>query len=177
MVSRANICYIKHNWLTHLRDFLWEIHGRIEIQNSWSPKPQREHDQYIIKSFTALQLSRAELMVLNKWRLYYQVLSELCVSKGKEIQPHFLVYDHGMQPRQSSSNLNWPIQYKPDKASFNLWMQCIQACYINLFNKKISNLDHWDLGEVLCNLIEAIVFLCEQHPDIPCDAQQLINKD
>jgi hypothetical protein len=38
------LCYIKHNWLTHLRDYLIEINARIEVRNLWQPLPHRDKD-------------------------------------------------------------------------------------------------------------------------------------
>jgi hypothetical protein len=46
-------------------------------------------------AFIQMKLSRAELIVLNNWRLYYSVifLSELCYATGKGIQPYYMEYN------------------------------------------------------------------------------------
>jgi hypothetical protein len=67
-----------------------------------------------------LKATKAELIILNNWRIYYKVilLSEICFSSGQGIQPHYLEYDHSGYTSQSSSTLNWSIKGKPDKTGF-----------------------------------------------------------
>jgi hypothetical protein len=87
-------------------------------------------------------------MILNNWQMYYKVtfLSEICLSTGKGIQPYFLTFKHEILTRQSSSNLNWPVQSKPDAASFKIWTRCIKSSFINRENHQIPVLSQWKLA-------------------------------
>jgi hypothetical protein len=104
-----------------------------------------------MESFVALRLSRADMMVLNNWRLYFKItlLLELCLATGKGIQPYFLQYNHESLPRQNHSILNWPTQPKPDEQSLKLWIRSIKLCYINRFNNSIPDLGSWHMSAVL----------------------------
>jgi hypothetical protein len=87
-------------------------------------------------SFTKIGASRAELKLLNNWRLYYQVnlLSEICFATGAAIQPYYLEYNP-TTTRQTTTKLIWPIQAKPDELSFKVWKRYINSCFLYPNNK------------------------------------------
>jgi hypothetical protein len=93
MESNINLSYIPMNWILHLRTFFIEINGILEIQDLWLPKLQRQNDIFIMEAFIQAKVSKAELTILNNWRLYYKVLlySELCYSLGSGIQPLYRI--------------------------------------------------------------------------------------
>jgi hypothetical protein len=72
--SKADLSYVSMNWLLHLRQFLIEINATLEIQGLWLPKQQSQHDQFLMSSFVEMKATRAELIILNNWRLYYRVI-------------------------------------------------------------------------------------------------------
>jgi hypothetical protein len=126
--SKEDISYIPTNWLLHLRQFIIEINASLEIRNIWLPKSQRANDQFLMTAFRKMKATRAELIILNNWRIYYKVilLSEICFASGKGIQLCFLEYNHSPITRQSSSNVNWPIQGKQDERSSKVWKRFIK---------------------------------------------------
>jgi hypothetical protein len=79
-------------------------------------------------AFVEMKATWAELIILNNWRLYYKIIlhSEICYASGQGIQPIYLEYEHSGMTSQNRSNLNWPLQGKPDKASFNIWKRYIK---------------------------------------------------
>jgi hypothetical protein len=85
--SKEELSYVLMNWLLHLRQFLNEINATLEIKDLWLPKKQCQNDQFLMTAFTQMKATKAELIVLNNWRLYYCVilLSELCFSSGQGI--------------------------------------------------------------------------------------------
>lgn len=149
--SRDDLSYIPMNWILHLRQFLLEINAKLEIKDLWLPKKQCTNDQFLMTAFVNMKATRAELIILNNWRLYYKIIlrSELCMASGQGIQPIYLEYDHESMISQSKSTLNWPIQGKPDKTSFSTWKRFIKKCFINPDNYQIQNFGAWDIAEVL----------------------------
>jgi hypothetical protein len=73
LTSRESLTYISHNWLIQLWEFLLEINAKLDIQGLWIPKRQRRHDQFLMTAFINNKASRAELRILNNWRIYFQV--------------------------------------------------------------------------------------------------------
>lgn len=131
--SQQDISYVPMNWLLHIREFLIETKATLEIRNLWLPKVQRQNDRFLMTEFRNMKATKAELIILNNWRIYYKVilLSDICFASGKGIQPIFMEYNHSTLKRQSSSLLNWPIQGKPDENSFKIWKQYLKQCFIN----------------------------------------------
>jgi hypothetical protein len=145
LLSKDNISYIPMNWILHLRQFL------IKINDLWIPKLQSQYDQFIMTAFVNMKATRAELVVLNNWRIYYRVLlfSELRFSLGQGIQPVYLEYNHDTLVRQSSMTLNWPIQDKPDEVSFKIWKRYIKLCFLKTDSNRITQLGAWNVTEVI----------------------------
>jgi hypothetical protein len=96
MESNIDISYIPMNWILHLRKFFLEINAILEIQDLWLPKPHCQNDILLMEAFIKMKAAKAELNILNSWRLYYKVLlySELCYSSGNGIQPLYTEYNH-----------------------------------------------------------------------------------
>jgi hypothetical protein len=136
--------YIPMNWILHIRTLLIVINATLKIQNLWLPKLQWQNDRFLMETFVSNKETKAELNILNNWRLYYKVLlySELCYTSGQGIQPIFLEYHHERLVRQSASNLKWPVQNKPDERSFKIWKRCIKLCFKNSETKQASPLAH-----------------------------------
>jgi hypothetical protein len=121
--SKLDISYIPMNWILHICAFQIEINAPLEIQKLWLPTLQQKNDRFLRETFATKKATKADLIILNNWRLYYKVLlySELCYSSGQGIQPIFLEYHHETLVRHSTSNLNWPIQNTPNEKSFKIW--------------------------------------------------------
>jgi hypothetical protein len=101
-------------------------------------------------TFADMKATRAELVILNNWRLYYKIIlrSELCLASGQGIQPIYLEHNHSSMTSQRKSKLNWPVQGKLDKTSFNIWKRFIRKCFINSDNHQIRPFGAWDIAEV-----------------------------
>jgi hypothetical protein len=57
-------------------------------------------------------------------------------------------YHHNLKQSISTTTLNWPIQEKPNEASFLLRRRYIKKCFINPSNGQIPPLEIWDLTVV-----------------------------
>jgi hypothetical protein len=93
---QTDLSYISMNWLLHLRQFLVEVNATLEIQDLWLPRKQCANDQFLMTALRNMKATKAELIILNNWRIYYRImlLSEICFSSGQGIQPIYLEYDH-----------------------------------------------------------------------------------
>lgn len=145
--SREDISYLEDNWILHLRDYLLEINGSLQIDDLWLPKKLRDNDVNLMKAFKNLQLTKSELRLINNWRIYFQVnyLSEICNPEGNKIQKCFLKSTSGLTMNQDNeSSLRWPVQKRPGKKGFGIWMKCLQYCFNMQSNGRIThNLGNW----------------------------------
>jgi hypothetical protein len=150
-MSKADISYNPMNWLLHVRQFLWEINATMDIKDLWLPRIQCENDQFLMTAFVSMRTSKAELVILNNWRLYYKLilLSEICFASGQGIKPYYLEYDHDKLPRNRSPNISWPVQGKPDEATFRIWKRYLRSCFLNYNNHRPPTLGAWDIPEIL----------------------------
>jgi hypothetical protein len=144
---RDNVNYLDHNWLLHLRDYLLEINGTLQIKNLWTPIKQRQHDVILMQEFQTIGPTNAELKLVNNWRTFFQVstLAELCNPEGTRIQQCFLNKPHrGKFNKENPSNLRWPSQREPGKRGFALWLKCLRLCFQHHNNGRINhNFGSW----------------------------------
>jgi hypothetical protein len=85
--------YIPRNWLLCTREFLNSIDAMVDIQDSWTLKPQRDNDQFIMQDMAEhLQLKPAELKRMNACRMYLQVVTlvDMVDGSGKKVLPKYL---------------------------------------------------------------------------------------
>jgi hypothetical protein len=132
LTCRDDLGYICPNWILHIRDYLIDINGSLDIKNVWIPIKQRQHDVILMQEFRLLGLSNSELRLVNNWRIFFQVstLVELCNPEGNRIQPCFLTKPSGrIVTKENPTNLRWPIQREPGKRGFALWLKCINTCF------------------------------------------------
>eukprot|EP00957_Ditylum_brightwellii_P092011 7004994-Ditylum_brightwellii.AAC.1 len=71
----ADRSYVPASWLSNIRTFLCLCKGKMTIQNTWLPSPQRAHDRIIMDVFGKLQLSALTLTRLNAVWLYLGALT------------------------------------------------------------------------------------------------------
>jgi hypothetical protein len=64
-------------------------------------------------------------------------------------QPLYLEYNHDLTSRQTTSNLNWPVQGKPDEKSFKIWRSYVKRCFTNSETSQTTSLGTWNLLEVM----------------------------
>jgi ribonuclease HI len=131
-MCRDDISYLDNNWLLHLRKYLLEINGTLNIKHIWQPIKQREHDLVLMSEFKTLGFSRSELRLINNWRIFFQVstLAELCTPDGSSIQQCYLTQPNGRPVAKANpSSIIWPAQGEPGKRGFNLWCKCLSLCF------------------------------------------------
>jgi hypothetical protein len=124
--------YISAPWVQSLQQFLHKCNAQIHIPRLHRLHPMRRNDQFIMTYANSLGLPTADLMSINRCRLFLQVmsLSEITNDNGTHILQHCLegaVTDTG-QPQlslMSSSTLAWPAQPRPDATSWRAWKRLL----------------------------------------------------
>jgi ribonuclease HI len=166
---RDDISYLDHNWLLHLRAYLIEINGTLDIKHLWQPTKQRENDIILMSEIKTLGFSKLELKLINNWRIYFQVstLVELCTPDGTSIQQCFLTQPSGpLVDKANPSNIIWPAQGKPGKRGFSLWYKALSLCF-NMRNKGqlTYNFGRWISSE---NILKVNTWQYYIHPISGC---------
>jgi hypothetical protein len=151
LTNHTEISYVEENWLLHLREYLSKINARLAIQGFWTMKPQRVRDINIMETFLKQRVKRCDLVVLNNWRIFFQVnyFSEMCSATGNRIQECFLTYPDGDIVKSQRSRITWPYQKRPDKKSFRIWTKCMRQCFIKSRNNRIPTLGPWIMEHVI----------------------------
>jgi hypothetical protein len=161
--SQDDIGYLPENWLTHIRNYIHEINGTLQIKKLLKPSKLREQDKILMTAFLSLGLSNTELKLVNNWRIYFQIntLSELCNPEGACIQSCFFKNRQQSQyPRVNSSKLQWPQQGMPGKRGFSLWLKCLRSCFNMDHNGRINyRFGTWASCEVLIKNNDWLFFI------------------
>jgi hypothetical protein len=139
--TRDNIGYITNNWLLHLRNYIIEINGTLQIKDLWKPTKLRTNDVVLMSEFVSLGFSQQELRLINNWRIFFRVntLAEICNPEGTRIQDCFLkVPTKSFTNQVNPSNLQWPNQGLPGKRGFSLWLKSLRMSF-NMLNGRINH--------------------------------------
>jgi hypothetical protein len=95
------------------------------VKNQWCPTLQRHQDVMLMDYFISIKYKYRDLALLNKCRVYLQVLSltDLTSADGRQIIPH---YKQGILSQDRRSTYTWPVQQRPGKEAWSLWNSALQ---------------------------------------------------
>jgi hypothetical protein len=112
--------WIEEGWLTSLWDFTSSIGVSFVYPDVWIPPRSREHNLHLIEHIQTLNLTDKSMDILNRCRLYLQVitLADITSADGKEIMPGV---KKGQRLDEQTSRLEWPHQERPSNQDWNLW--------------------------------------------------------
>ena len=99
-------------------EFLTSIDAMVDIQDSWTLKPQHDNDRFIMQDMAEhLQLKPAELKRMNTCHMYLQVvmLADLVDGSGKKVLPEYL---KGRCRPDRRSVYEWPYQEMPNNTTW-----------------------------------------------------------
>ena len=130
--------HLETKWIPSLRTFLHSINGSLELDHTYVPALQREHDFHIMD----IVLSQAtytprELRLINYCRLYLQAstASDICLPCGRFLDPAIL---KGVPSTLSSISLHHhTVQPRPHAAAWSLWRRALR-----LFSTRPGKLCH-----------------------------------
>jgi hypothetical protein len=98
--------YLGVGWITHIRERLRAMNGRIWIEQQWCPTLQRAHDEAIMILFMRIKgMTKGKLEKLNYVRLFLHVITiaDLANEQGNIIPGHRF-----SGKWQANSSLEWP---------------------------------------------------------------------
>ena len=78
-------------WIPSLRESLHRFGASIQLDNDYVPRPEREHDRYIMDiAIQSALLDNKALRIINYCRLYLHIttVSEMFDASGVELLPH-----------------------------------------------------------------------------------------
>jgi hypothetical protein len=90
MVPSMSIPHLESVFLQSTRSFLSQIDGQIEVDESFIPPVQREHDEYLMDiALTSNEFTKSELRLINYCRLYIQsvTVSDITTAQGDTLIP------------------------------------------------------------------------------------------
>jgi len=125
--------WMPNRWINNLRAFLYEIGGKIQLEDPWTILKLREHDRHLMQDFLLANLSNTELTKLNNCRLYLQVttLAEITDHTGTKLLDTNITSRHKTPDLKnvSVSLLRWPTQPNPGNTAWTLWTRTLQKLY------------------------------------------------
>jgi hypothetical protein len=101
--------WIDHSWLTSIWKLCHRSRIDISVKNHWTPSLLRTNDVMLMDYFIMNKYNPNELALLNKCRIYLQVLSlaDITSADGEKIMTS---YKLGLLSQDRKSTLNWPTQ-------------------------------------------------------------------
>lgn len=110
-----------------MRDFLYKINARIDVEDGWAPSIARENYVCLMDAFHKIDsISEGKLARLNSVRLYLKVITisdietpaGACIEAGER---------NASEPRQST--LRWPHQDCPTLETITLWRRSLKQVF------------------------------------------------
>ena len=118
---------VTNSWVQHIWKFCFKYDITLTDRCSKFPLPSRENDLYLMEAFEAQGYQKKHLLLLNKCRLYLQVLtvSDIMNGKGNGFTRAFLCEkDH--QPR---NHYKWPFQATPTTSMIKKWKSALKRTF------------------------------------------------
>jgi hypothetical protein len=140
----------KTNWTSLFRIVpASDLNGTIELTNTWKLNAQRTNDTFLMEHFLNLKtFTPKELKILNACRMYYQVtrVSDISTPDGSRLVAKI---SNGTLSREKlnlvyQSQLEWPAQDKPNKASWKLWQKALRLTICNVSGRLYKPLGSWN---------------------------------
>jgi len=126
--------WISDHWLSYLRTIMHSQHLSIRYA-SWTIKPLRDNDRYLMDDILQYGLPRHQLEKFNACRMYLQVttLAEITDNTGEALLPQVLTDYHHPIPKGltniSHSLLKWPTIHPPSAHCWRIWTRTLSTVY------------------------------------------------
>jgi len=126
--------WISDHWLSYLRTIMSTQNLSIRYA-SWTIKPLREHDRYLMEDILQHGLPKHQLEKINACRMYLKVttLAEITDNTGEALLPQVLTDFHHPIPKGllniSQSLLKWPTIHLPTAHCWRLWTRTLGTIY------------------------------------------------
>jgi len=126
--------WISDHWLSYLRTIMSTQNLSIRYA-SWTIKPLRKHDRYLMEDILQHGLPKHQLEKINACRMYLKVttLAEITDNTGEALLPQVLTDFHHPIPKGllniSQSLLKWPTIHLPTAHCWRLWTRTLGTIY------------------------------------------------
>ncbi len=111
-------------WINNLREFLYSIHGNIQVKHPWMIPPLWTHNQHLMQTFLSANIPAKDLQTLNNCRIYLQVttLAKISDHTGTSILEVVFICSQCTPSLHhiSKSLFQWPTQLNPGKPAWKL---------------------------------------------------------
>ena len=115
-------------WMTHIWKFLYEIKGKIVLDNHWIPKSPYQNDCMIMDKVMEIQLPQVTVKKINQCRLQKQIyfISDILDSRQKSLHPSI------MDPTYKRLNKEkFPVVEIP-KSYWKIWSNVLRSIHASL---------------------------------------------
>ena len=133
-------------WVPQLRQFLSSVDCRVELEEDFVPRLQRENDVFLMDSALAFTSSATDLKLINACRLYLQVtmLSDIVTPDGCTFT---LASLDGRRDNKSSCELLTPYQTRPGSRAWGKWRKFLGSFLAPMSARRLASpLCRWLVG-------------------------------
>jgi len=118
--------WIDFCWFVSFWDFIYRVQLIVTTTKHWLPKLIREDNKVLMDYFIALGYSASTLGVLNRCRLYLQIitLSDIVSADGTCIIQDIF---HSLPLVDRHSTLKWPYQQRPPNTDWEVWCSALRT--------------------------------------------------
>ena len=138
--------YVNSIWISNFINSLSSHQVQIILQKTFTLSPQRYNDHALMDDITKIISSALTLKRLNECRIYLQVtwVSDIANVKGDKILESAL---KGERSTNQISNIQWPLQQRPNEQTWKIWRKTIRQIYCcnnnNLLHRQFApNTNH-----------------------------------
>ena len=107
----TNLSYVGKGWFIHNRQRLHKMNAKMWVEDQWTPKVQRLHDQSLMKAFSVIEgITQGKMDKANHCRMYMKciTIADLANEKGTTIPGSRMNGEW-----RAGSTLVWPRLPKP----------------------------------------------------------------
>lgn len=141
MTPSISLPHYEQRFIASMRDFLASIGAQLEVDCSFVPPLQREHDFYLMDlALGSRRFTPKQIKLVNYCRLYLQVITASDVTLPSGYQLDEWMSDGVLHESSSSTGYIKVEQQRPNKATWFQWSRLMQ-----LVGEQLSHcpLRHW----------------------------------
>jgi hypothetical protein len=120
--------YMRFPWINSLRQYLYQISGKIQMTEPWVQTTQRKGDTFIMEEMLkSKRFTDHELSLIYNCRLYLQVsrVSDITTPDGSRIMTKMLTGDCADNIAFRKQEYTWPRQDRPQERAWKTWRTAI----------------------------------------------------
>ena len=134
-------CLVTDGWIKHLWQFVSDHHICLINRLIELPLPQRSGDVFLMEEFVEQGYTKSELMILNRCRIFLQVmtLADVMTGSGDSFTEHYLC----IREPTPRNTYQWPRQEEPTTAMKKFWKKALRKTFDLRAGKTGYRLGYW----------------------------------